>query len=613
MTVHSLIFSGLVVLMQAQPQTPAGSSSPLSEYVVNPFVLAILFFFLLGLLRIVRYLWGLPVQTASLQTVSANYDAVERGQETDAELIKQDLLREVDPKSIVAQRVIEVQRISLRGGDVDQLALAEILATREGAKVSIARYIASVLVLLGLCGAIWGLSRLVFKMSPALQQVQEQLDQDAPSSGARGAEGAAPVQESFKMLINIMSDSLRNTRTAFYASLSGILTSVLLLLCNWFVASRQVSFLAGVEDLTATKLIPLFRPPPEASQLAGVVEAFREGSDYLVKLSKDLDDRQQEVSGHLTDLFGIVRKFREGADALEAYQNSVHQAQEQMLGVVNQFVGLTSRIEAHQAGAHVDLEGVVLAVAESNKNLARGIEDWQKNRESLLQGIERTARQAHAETREARDLAQQGITDLALVIRTTLDHQVDSLRSHAIELIERQQLDSRKHLTEVIDRQGQFVSVLQKSIVESDGHKELLAGLATTIGEERTTFGQRMEKMLEQNATTLRALISEQQKLLDITGLRKVEEKLEQFVLDSRAELMGLMKRQGESGREFARVGRMLRILIGISTVSIPVFAALGVMFIFDLRPQDLGVRIISLVAIVTMVFLFAWFLRAKT
>lgn len=613
MTLLSLIFSGLVVLMQAQAPVSTERSSPLSEFIINPFVLAILFFFLLGFVRIIHYLWSLPAQTSSLQRLSANYDSVERSHETDEELIKQDLLREVDPKSIAAQRVIEVQRISLRGGEVDQLALAEILATREGAKVSIARYIASILVLLGLCGAIWGLSRLVFKMSPALQQVQEQLDQGSPQNGTRGAEGAAPVQESFKTLISIMSDSLKNTRTAFYASLSGILTSVVLLLCNWFVASRQVSFLAGVEDLTATKLIPLFRPPPEAAQLAGVVEAFREGSDYLVKLSKDLDDRQQEVSGHLTDLFGIVRKFRDGADALESYQNSVHQAQEQMLGVVNQFVGLTTRIEAHQAGAHVDLEGVVLAVAESNRNLARGIEDWQKNRESLLQGIERTARQAHAETREAREVAQQGITDLALVIRTALDHQVDTLRVHAIELIERQQVDSRKHLTEVVDRQGQFVSVLQKSIVESDGHKELLAGLATTIGEERTTFGQRMEKMFDQNATTLKALLSEQQKILDITGLRKVEEKLEQFVLDTRTELVSLMKRQNESGREFARVGRMLQILIGIATVSIPVFATLGVMFIFDLRPQDLGVRIISVVAIVTMVFLFAWFLRAKT
>ena len=602
MTLLSMIFSGSVVMMQATPQVTTGASSTVSEFLINPFVLAILFFFLLGLVRIARYLAGHPAQLVSLKRVSLNCDEVERNQETDADLIKEDLLRKINPNSIIAQRVIEVHRISRRGGELDQVALAEILATREAAKVSIARYIASILVLLGLCGAIWGLSRLVFKMSPALQQVQEQLEQNTPASGPRTPEETTPVQESFKTLIGIMSDSLKNTRTAFYASLSGILTSVLLLLGNWFVASRQIRLLTEVEDLTATRLVPLFRPPLETAQLAGVVEAFREGSDYLVKLSKDLDDRQQEVSGHLTDLFGIVRKFREGADALEAYQKSAQQAQEQMLTVVNQFVGLTTRIEAHQAGAHVDLEGVVNAVAVSNKNLARAIEDWQKNRESLLQGLEKAARQAHAETRDARDLAQQGITDLAIVIRTALDNQVTSFRSHAIELFDRQKIDSREYLNQMINQQGEFVSLLQKSVAESDGHRALLEGLNATIKEERATFGQRMEKMLEQNATTMRLLVSEQQKILDITGLNRVEEKLERLV-----------NSQSESGHEFAHVGRMLRILIGIVAVATPIFAALGVMFLFDLRPQDLVLRIVSVVVIAIMVFLVGWFLRAKS
>jgi len=82
---------------------------------------------------------------------------------------------------------LELQRISARGGDFDQVALAEVLAAREGAKVSIARYVASVLVLLGLCGAIWGLSGLVVNMGPALKNVQEQLDKGAPvkSAGCR--------------------------------------------------------------------------------------------------------------------------------------------------------------------------------------------------------------------------------------------------------------------------------------------------------------------------------------------------------------------------------------------------------------------------------------------
>src|SRR5207237_854830 len=205
----------------------------------------------------------LPEQRAALDAVTENYREVERKQETDAELIKQDLLHDVDPDTIVAHRVVELQRISVRGGDFDQVALAEVLAARESAKISLARYVASVLVLLGLCGAVWGLSGLIRNMSPALNEVQTELDKNTPAArapnapaGTEGADSTVAIQDSFKKLIKTMSDSLASTRGAFYASLTGILASIVLLLCNWFASWRQINFLAALEDLTATKLIP---------------------------------------------------------------------------------------------------------------------------------------------------------------------------------------------------------------------------------------------------------------------------------------------------------------------------------------------------------------------
>ncbi|MGI8836921.1 MAG: hypothetical protein ACR2H4_09835 [Pyrinomonadaceae bacterium] len=462
-------------------------------------------------------------------------------------------------------------------------------------------------------------------MSPALQQVQEQLDKGSDTErSADGSsapiDGNAPVQESFKTLISIMSESLKNTRSAFYASLSGILASVLLLLCNWFVSWRQVSFLAEVEYLTATKLIPIFKPPPEATQLAEVVGAFREGSDYLVKLSKGLDDREAEVGSHLAGLFGIMKKFREGADALEGNQELVNQAQDQMKSVVDQFVALTSRIEANQAGAHGDLAGVVQAVNESNKNLARALEDWQSQREEMLQSIDRAARQAHAETKESHDLAQKGIDEVAGLIRTSVDQQVTTLRELAIDLLKKQQVGAHEHLREVLDRQGEFVSQLQKSVAESDGHKELLTGLATAIEQERKTFADGMSKMLQTNEQVLRALMADQKQLLDISGMRKVEDRLEIFMRESQKKFSALMERHSAFGQQFGqlgsladRLGGMLRLLIGIAAVTLPVFAALGIMYIFDLRPADLTMRIISMLMIVAMIFAVAWLLRAKS
>jgi hypothetical protein len=305
---------------------------------------------------------------------------------------------------------------------------------------------------------------------------------------------------------------------------------------------------------------------------------------------------------------------------LRGHQDRVYQAQEQMMGVVSQFMGLTSRIEAHQAGAHVDLEGVVQAVSESNKNLARSLETWQARHEEMLQRVEQGAKQAHAETKEARELAQKGFDELTGLIRTSVRQQVEALRTQAIDVLQQQETGTREHLRQVLDKQGEFVTDLQKSINESDGHKELLAGLATAMGEERQTFNKQMEKMLGQNKEALKGLIAEQQKLLDISGMRKVEEGLVQFGRESRSEFGALMKRQSAFDQEFSelskeagRLGLMLKILVGVATVSIPVFTALGIMFIFDLRPQDLQMRLISMGAIVLMIFLLAWFLRAKT
>src|SRR6266536_3483154 len=93
-----LIFLSLGWL-PAQPGVAIQTAGVLGEYVLNPFVLAILALFILSALRLSRYLTRLPAQHSALEQVTENYLEVERKQETDPELIKQDLLREVDPDS----------------------------------------------------------------------------------------------------------------------------------------------------------------------------------------------------------------------------------------------------------------------------------------------------------------------------------------------------------------------------------------------------------------------------------------------------------------------------------------------------------------------------------
>src|SRR5205807_219860 len=154
----------------------------------------------------------------------------------------------------------------------------------------------------------------------------------------------------------------------------------------------------------------------------------------------------------------------------------------------------------------------------------------------MLQASERNARQAHVETKEARELAQKGIKELAGLISTSVDGQMGLLRAQALELSAQQQEGTRKHLEQLLERQGKFVEDLQASVGKSDGHQALLSGLATTISEERSTFASRLEQVLKQNEQALRAVIAEQKKLLDISGMNRVEQQLEQFVRENRTE-----------------------------------------------------------------------------
>jgi hypothetical protein len=91
------------------------------------------------------------------------------------------------------------------------------------------------------------------------------------------------------------------------------------------------------------------------------------------------------------------------------------------------------------------------------------------------------------------------------------------------------------------------------------------------------------------------------------------------FVSASQSQFSALLTRQEGLDHQFAQLGAqagrltvMLRLLAGVATVSVPVFAALAVMFTFDLRPDTIWGQGITLLAILGVIFFVAWFLREK-
>lgn len=489
-------------LSGGMPAPPQDAGGWLGDYFGNFFVYAIWGLFLVSLFSLVRYLRRLPAQEHALALVRRNYEEVVKTAETDPVALRAELLRDVDADSVVAQRVEELSRIGAHSGDFDQAALAEVVAAREAARTGFARYAASVLVLLGLCGAIWGLSNLVFAMGDQLREVQQHMARaDAGAAGVAG-EKTATVTDSLDQLIDTMSDSLKHTRGAFYASLTGVLLSVVLLFMNWWVGRRQVAFLAELEAITATKLIPVFKPPRQAQELAEVANSFREGSDYLVRLSDGLDDKVMQIGGNLENLFAIVRKFGEGADALRLNQERVHDAQSHMLGVVEQFTALTGRIEGHQAGARENINQVVDAVRENSKSFGRAIEEWQRKHETLMQLTQNASRQAHHEAAQTRELVEQALRETNSLLRDAVSQQLNDLRAQALEMLERQQAMNRTQLAEVVADNGRFVAGLQEAFASGNGHSHLVE-VARNLAGERGDIAAQLEGALRRMQSSL--------------------------------------------------------------------------------------------------------------
>ncbi|HVG19058.1 MAG TPA: hypothetical protein VNI02_08385 [Blastocatellia bacterium] len=614
-------------------QAAQEGNSTLTDYLFNPFVIAIWLLFLASTFAMLRYLRQLPKEHAELDQVLKNYGDVIETIETNPEAVREELLKGVDSYALVARRVDELHWISTHGGDFDQVALGEVLAAREGAKVSIARYGASVLVLLGLCGAIWGLSNLVFQMGPELKHM-EKLAQSS------NAQSTAPIQESVGTLISTMGNSLEHTKGAFFASLTGIILSVLLLFMNWVVSRRQVRFLAELEDVTASRLVPIFKPPRESSELASVVDSFKEGSSYLVRLSDELDGKVMQVGGNLENLFAIVRKFGDGAEALQVNQKSVFEAQTRMLGVVEEFTGLTERIEAHQAESKERIDQVISAVQDSNKNFTRAIEEWQQKHETLLQLIQQSSKEAHYEAKKARELAQESINETTELIKTSIDRQLNELRAQALEMLSNQQAGNRQQLTEVVEKQGEFVNTLQAAVLNGNGHRELLDGMNRAMEQERNSFSERFDRMLEQELSVfsdrLDRMLDQNERVIDAI---KEQRPAQVFALpdaggggrlqnasvethpDHSAPLIAkqemLIRQVGTLGHYASRLSSLLMVLIGFAAFSLPVLGALGIMRTFQLWPDDTLWQVITLGGIVlvsaSLTYGVTWFLRERS
>jgi len=184
----------------------------------------IVFLFLVGMVRLLMLLTVYNREELSLLRLQHNLD-------------QGGLTEGVEPASMIGVRVATMEGMRSLHAPIQHQALAATLLAHESTRTSLIRFIHNILILCGVLGTIVSLSIALFGASSLLEQ--------AVSSTGMG------------MVIHGMSTALSTTMSAIICYL---------FLSYFFVSIQniQTRLLARIEDITATRLLPMYQVTEEA-------------------------------------------------------------------------------------------------------------------------------------------------------------------------------------------------------------------------------------------------------------------------------------------------------------------------------------------------------------
>ncbi|MCP4403572.1 MAG: hypothetical protein GY801_40490 [bacterium] len=490
----------------------------------------ILVLFFLGVVMVLQHLWGLFREDRELLKVEEQLPGFKMGLNRllqnrhtySADMFANNIRKTVDEHfalleaSLMKTRVYRVTGSVLSGSPPDQETLSRLLQQQVEVKGSRVRYIAGILIMIGLLGTFLGLVQSV--------QYLQNFFVEKPSID-------------FNTLFADMQKTLGGLDRAFGTSIGGIAAYLVLGYLNIVLRTKQACILNQIENVTIEELIPALSKLREestkdpssravevlqtlpgvmteelgrslqaviAQTIGGSSEGLRATGEYLQQAAEGIQAGQQSFSETVTAFGDFFTSFQEGREQLVSSQKAIAEG-------IQQFSHALGHFDENQKMLTTSLE-MTRGYLEHSEARLSGMDDvvqkmhsvWQDNR-TLFEQLAGTIHQEHTMLSQTTERLQ----DFLLSVKSDSQEFFQVAQQHIQDPIEKNTavherlLESHTLLTSLLHDMKSFL------MDEQNGLRLLSSSMDETFGDAKLQYLQlidyveELHKRLRENHTQL--------------------------------------------------------------------------------------------------------------
>jgi hypothetical protein len=318
--------------------------------------------FLTGVTIVLRGRFLVQKETECLDKVRKIFEKADKDRRDDL----LDALEEASlpPQRLVVQAIRDVQNVKSLNGNVE--IMAESLRAAYVPRSTWGRYIAGILIILGLIGTILGLSQAIVNLRGILLEM-----------------GTVVTRHVFQEMISEILGSLSFMETAFSTTLCGFIFFLSLsFLDHWYHRAQEL-FAREFENFNFNVLIPFFTPKQVEDSLADITHVLKASGSGLVEVSSGITDLvtivndNQEIYSQMADTFrgtvdGIIQAqhelnlhYKRVTDSTEAFLELSRELSKEMI----QNQAATEQLFAKLSGDKTELEKMYDRVETATQRL----------------------------------------------------------------------------------------------------------------------------------------------------------------------------------------------------------------------------------------------------